>query len=135
MLNSDDPQISLQTNIDRLKVVLYERLVEGLWKPYQELLEPLGCSASLPTGGYFMWMRLPAGINATLLDEIIAEHNIDVGLGYGNLFATPKPQPTNEFSDFLRLCFAHYPKEKLQEGMKKVEEVVRLAQERKKKSL
>ncbi|KAI7859621.1 pyridoxal phosphate-dependent transferase [Circinella umbellata] len=135
MLNSDDPQVNLQTNIDHLKVVLHERLIEGLWKPYQELLEPIGCYASLPTGGYFMWMRLPPGINVTLLDEIITERNIDVRLGSGNLFATPGPQPTDEFSNYLRLCFAHYSKEELREGMKTVEEVIRLAQERKKNSL
>ncbi|KAI9250943.1 pyridoxal phosphate-dependent transferase [Phascolomyces articulosus] len=132
MLCTEDPEISLESNIENLKKILYDRLIEGVWKPFQELLEPLGCSSTLPAGGYFLWVRLPPGVPCELLKQVIATHKIDMVLGYGNLFSTPRREPnTDEFSDHLRLCFAHYTTKELQEGMKSLENVIRLALEQK----
>ncbi|KAI8146251.1 pyridoxal phosphate-dependent transferase [Fennellomyces sp. T-0311] len=130
MLCSHDPEVSLRSNIERVKTILHERLLEGLWKPFQELLVPLGCTATLPKGGYFLWVRLPAGVNCTRVDEAVSKHKLEIVLGNGNLFATPRAAPSDEFSDYVRLCFAHHPVKDLQSGMKLLQKAIRIAQEK-----
>lgn len=126
MLVSDDPQLSLLDNIESLKKKLQDRLYHGLWEPIKRKLVPLGCSANLPQGGYFLWLRLPPGITGPQLVDIITRHDLKVNVGCGELFATPGT-PAGQFSNYVRLCFAHYPVAELQTAIDKLAIAIELS--------
>lgn len=61
---------------------------------------PTGCTWSRPGGGYQLWVRLPRGANALLLQEQALEHDISVAPG-------PLFSPRREFNDAIRLNYGH----------------------------
>ncbi|ORY93333.1 hypothetical protein BCR43DRAFT_496740 [Syncephalastrum racemosum] len=121
MLDTSKPQLCLRQHIQGIKAALHERLHHGLWIPIQKHLIPLGCQATLPRGGYFVWLRLPDGMNFEMLDKSIQDLQLDISVGSGTLFAVPG-QPA--FHDCLRLCFAHYNPQQLAYGIQKLAEAV-----------
>lgn len=115
---------SLHDNIEFLKRTHTDRLYNGLWAPIQQHLLPLGCSVEIrPRGGYFIWVKIP--ITTTLLTETIKKHNIQVGVGQGPLFVVTKGP---SFADYyIRLSFAHYNTQTLQQGVARLKEALTLA--------
>jgi DNA-binding transcriptional MocR family regulator len=102
---------SLSKHIGDTRLVLHDRLVNGLLKPIDNLLVPLGCSYCKPWGGYFVWLKLPKSISSTQLQDTIEKHKIDVSCGYGYKFAVPSDGDIDSKLDIgrhIRLCFAYY---------------------------
>lgn len=66
-----------------------------------------------PNGGYFFWLRLGDGLDAQTLLQRASAHQ--VGYRAGILFS-----PSGQFRDYLRLSFAHYGNEDLQEGVQRL---------------
>jgi 2-aminoadipate transaminase len=54
-----------------------------------------------PTGGYFVWLRLPTGIDGAVLRSLGKQHGVDVR--DGALFS-----PTGALANHLRLSYAYY---------------------------
>jgi DNA-binding transcriptional MocR family regulator len=70
-----------------------------------------------PRGGYFFWLRLKQG-DARALTESARAHK--VSFLPGTSFS-----PSGSFQKHLRLCFAHYPPERLTEGVKRLAAAIR----------
>lgn len=67
-----------------------------------------------PSGGYFLWVKLPVGTNASEL--AIAAEAQGVSVFPGHLFYPTNPHPTNE----IRLAFSNCAPEILTEGVKRL---------------
>jgi 2-aminoadipate transaminase len=81
---------------------------------------PQGCRWIAPTGGMFVWLQLPAGLDAdTLLPAAIAQK---VAFVPGSAFFV-----TDVRRDFVRLNFSNQPPAKIIEGMRRFGEVVATA--------
>ncbi|GAA5795667.1 hypothetical protein HPULCUR_001029 [Helicostylum pulchrum] len=113
---------SLHQHVKCLRTVHGDRLYEGLWKPIQLHLKPLGCSVAIkPKGGYFVWLKLP--ITGHQLMEISRQNNIDIGVGLGTLFSVTK-ETNNEDQYLVRLSFAHYDTQTLQLGVTRLKQAL-----------
>jgi 2-aminoadipate transaminase len=76
-----------------------------------------GCRWVAPTGGMFVWVQLPAGVNAdTLLPEAIARK---VAFVPGSAFFA-----TDVRHDFIRLNFSNQPPASIELGMRRLGEVI-----------
>ncbi len=81
---------------------------------------------ALPTGGYFLWVQLGAGVDATALAARAPAAG--VGLRAGARFAAPALDgaaphdsgPSAELQATARLCFAYYPPPQLEEGVRRL---------------
>jgi DNA-binding transcriptional MocR family regulator len=67
-----------------------------------------------PQGGFFFWVRLP-GVDAQELRQAAREFN--VGFRQGVLFSSQAG-----LRDYLRLCFAFYNEEKIEEGIQRLKQ-------------
>ncbi|TDV57405.1 PLP-dependent aminotransferase family protein [Actinophytocola oryzae] len=66
----------------------------------------------MPEGGYFLWLRLPYGVNATVVAGAASESGVTVA---------PGAQFTvTGGEDRLRLCFAAEPPERIVEGVERL---------------
>jgi DNA-binding transcriptional MocR family regulator len=65
-----------------------------------------------PQGGFFFWARLP-GVDVVGLREQAREFN--VGLRQGTLFSSQ-----GGMGDYMRLCYAFYNEEKIEEGIQRL---------------
>lgn len=74
---------------------------------------PSGATFLAPSGGFFVWIELPAGIDATELSKAA----LTLGLGFraGALFSG-----TGNFTNCLRLCFAFYDQAALRLGCERL---------------
>ena len=81
----------------------------------QALSENMGGHASWqkPAGGYFFWLELEEGFNATALKPKALEHG--VGFQPGPVFSCKR-----DFSNFIRLSFAHYTIDEINEGINRL---------------
>lgn len=79
---------------------------------------PAGCEWSAPTGGFFVWARLPNGIDAK---ELLARA-IRARVAYvpGQAFYAD-----DDGSDHIRLSFCYSTTEQIREGVRRLAEVVR----------
>ena len=64
----------------------------------------------LPTGGYFVWLRLPEGVDGKALRAVANEHGVD--LRHGAQFS-----PTGALGNHLRLSYAFYDDDDIREGV------------------
>ncbi|RME88811.1 MAG: PLP-dependent aminotransferase family protein [Anaerolineae bacterium] len=71
-----------------------------------------------PQGGFFFWVRLPEGGDASALQEVA--ETFGVRFRPGVLFS-----PNGGWRDHLRLCFAFYEEELLKEGVRRLAQAVR----------
>jgi DNA-binding transcriptional MocR family regulator len=72
-----------------------------------------GVSYTVPQGGYFFWLRLRAGLDASVLHEYAARHK--VGYRPGVRFSS-----RGELRNYLRLSFAFYEGAQLAEGARRL---------------
>ncbi|CDH53994.1 aspartate tyrosine aromatic aminotransferase [Lichtheimia corymbifera JMRC:FSU:9682] len=129
MLESSDPELSLHHNIAHLRSKLHERL-KKLWAAIETYLIPLGCSSTLPSGGYFVWVQLPPGVDRALLEKVMDEQpERDIVIGWGNLFGVPGDanKDRRRFKDHVRLCFAYLPSDTLEKGVIRLAELIHIA--------
>ena len=81
---------------------------------------PAGCRWVAPTGGMFVWLQLPAGLDAgALFAAAIARK---VAFGPGNAFFVGEAR-----HDFVRLNFSNQPPLSIVEGMRRFGQVVAAA--------
>ena len=68
---------------------------------------------SRPDGGYFFWLEMETGIDVIELRR----RSFDFGVGFqpGEVFSN-----TGEFSNFIRLSFAHYGEDDIREGISRL---------------
>jgi hypothetical protein len=70
---------------------------------------------AVPQGGYFFWVRLPESINTTEFRE--RAKLLNVNFRPGTLFHCE-----GGLHHFIRLCFAHYDEEQLEQGILRLRE-------------
>lgn len=66
-----------------------------------------------PQGGYFVWLKLPAGVSATQLLPIALEEGVRFQAG-------PRFSPLGGQENYIRLCFAYYTESDLVEGVRRL---------------
>jgi DNA-binding transcriptional MocR family regulator len=79
---------------------------------------PAGCRWSRPGGGYFVWLRLPAGLDATALVPMAERHG--VAIATGDRFHTG-----GGGAETLRLAFSLYTPEELADAGRRLGSAVR----------
>lgn len=92
-----------------------DALAEGL----REHL-PESCHWRVPAGGFFIWLRLPPGLDANDL----LPRAIDAGVGYG---PGPRFHLDGSGANAVRLAFGLYPPEQLAEAARRLGAVLRTA--------
>ncbi|ORZ23603.1 hypothetical protein BCR42DRAFT_138961 [Absidia repens] len=127
MLKSTDPELSLHHHVAKVRNTLQERLHKGMWETIQQDLVPLGCDpgASIPQGGYFLWLKLPLGIQCNDVQQVIKAHGLKVSFGNTGLFMVPSNEPVTDES-YIRLCFAHYTVDTIQTGIHLLAQAIQL---------
>ena len=66
-----------------------------------------------PDGGYFFWLEMDPGINVRALR--LRAFDFGVGFQPGEVFSS-----SGEFSNFIRLSFAHYGEDDIREGVSRL---------------
>ena len=109
---------ALTRNVDHLRVEYRQRLAALDAALRQHL--PASVTWHVPTGGYFVWLTLPDGVDAGAVRQLGHEHRVDVRQGV--LFSTVGGLSAN-----LRLSFAHYDAPTLADGAERLGCAVRAA--------
>lgn len=78
-------------------------------------LHALGLDYRKPEGGYFFWLELPSQITAEALLPVAMEANVNFQMGQ-------RFSARGNLQNYIRVCFAHYPAEKLQEAVQRLEQ-------------
>ena len=80
-------------------------------------LMPLGCSGAHPAGGFYVWLRLPDGINAKAMlpRAIDAQVAYVPGIGF---------YADGSGGQFARLCYAFPDPDRIREGIRRLAAVV-----------
>jgi len=71
-----------------------------------------------PKGGYFFWLRLPRQMNAIKLRQQAKTFKVD--FRQGGIFSS-----TGGSQNYMRLCFAHYDEEHIEEGILRLKECLK----------
>jgi 2-aminoadipate transaminase len=77
-----------------------------------------GASFRLPSGGYYLWVRLPEGIDSDRLLDAAHARGVDF-LPASRFYASPGPR------NYLRLAYSYAPPAELLDGARKLGEAVR----------
>ncbi len=80
---------------------------------------PSDCVWSRPTGGYQLWVQLPAGASALELQARALEH--DISLAPGPIFSAQR-----EFSRAIRLNYGHPWNARMDEAIKTIGELIKV---------
>lgn len=76
------------------------------------------CSFSEPDGGYFVWVKLPTRVSADdLYNEAVAKHGVAFTPGSRCALAPAAMQSRASPSQHIRLSFAFYDEDEIQEGI------------------
>ena len=90
-----------------------------------DALHAEGCfSFARPSGGYFVWVGLPAGVTATCLAPV-AESDFGVAVLPGTRCAPLHPDACE---GYIRLCFAYEEIDEILEGVRRLGRAVRAVQ-------
>jgi 2-aminoadipate transaminase len=97
----------LDQNIAKLIAIYRDRLtaMDSALRRYLP-----GVEYTLPRGGYFFWIHLPNGINATELQR--RAEPFKVGFRPGTLFSCQ-----GGLQDYIRLCYVFYEADELEQGI------------------
>jgi len=96
------PHVALLINVYRTK---RDAMLRGL----HEVLDGSGAQISKPEGGFFLWIRLPAGTNQTRLAELAGQARVQYTGG-------PAFFPNGGGDEFIRLAYSLETPEKCYEG-------------------
>jgi len=117
----------LQKHISETLQPAYARRYHLMMSAIKQHLSPLGVTLAQAdrevVGGYFIWLRLPPRITASLLSRR-AKDTQNLVVAEGALFEVPGDTEHTSFSHELRLCFAWEEEEKLTEGIKRLASLV-----------
>jgi DNA-binding transcriptional MocR family regulator len=119
----------LQKHISETLQPTYAKRYNIMMSAIKQHLIPLG--VTLPqadrdvVGGYFIWLRLPPRIKASLLSRR-AKDTVNLVVAEGALFEVPGDTAPNKcsFPYELRLCFAWEEEEALREGIERLAGVI-----------
>jgi DNA-binding transcriptional MocR family regulator len=104
----------LMENIEGLRATYHARL-QAMDKALQQYLP--GALYDAPQGGYFFWVRLPDGMDASTL--LPTAEALQVSYRPGIRFSS-----LGGLRDYVRLCFAFYEETKLVEGVQRLAQAV-----------
>jgi 2-aminoadipate transaminase len=93
-----------------------DAMLKGLW----EVLAGTDVEISRPEGGFFIWIRLPAGTSPARLMELTVQARIQVSPG-------PAFFANGGGEQFIRLAFSYEPAERCYEGARLVAQAIREA--------
>lgn len=119
---------ALQDHIANTLLPAYTARYSLLMKAIERHLLPQGCSMPQShravVGGYFVWLRLPAGVRAAELVRR-AKEDADVIVAPGSIFEVPRYEEqaegeSVEFENEIRLCFAWEAEGNLEEGVRRL---------------
>ena len=99
----------LQENYLTLLKKTYKRRLNAM----AGALDEVGLSYVKPEGGYFVWLKLPEGVQATKLLEVANHYNVNFQPG-------PKFSSQDNLETYIRLCFSYYTEDKLREGVNRL---------------
>ncbi|KAK2813685.1 hypothetical protein FQN50_000083 [Emmonsiellopsis sp. PD_5] len=135
---------TLQTHIRSVLQPSLSRRYHALTAAVRKHLVPLGVELAKPptatdgnrntntnnaiAGGYFLWLRLPAGVRASELAKRAQEEENLVVAG-GNLFRVSGVEvqggvAVDDFQGFVRLCFAWEEEERFEEAVMRLSRVI-----------
>lgn len=97
----------LEKNIGKLRYI-YQEQVSAMDEALR--LHLLEAVYQIPQGGYFFWVRFPDYIHTRELRKQAPAFKVD--FRPGTLFSS-----RNGLQNYMRLCFVHYDKEKIREGV------------------
>lgn len=70
-------------------------------------------------GGFFVWLKLPEGIDCYQLAARAAKHGVSFSIGPST--AVPCPlEDDSPFKNFIRLCFTFEEDHRLEEGVRRI---------------
>lgn len=101
----------LDSHLEKLKRV-YRGRVEAMDAALHEYFDGIA-QWTRPDGGYFFWMRFDESIDTSLLRQ--KARDLETGFQSGAMFSSH-----DSLNNYLRLCFAHYNDDDLQEGIKRM---------------
>ena len=109
----------MTTHVQRL-IDVYRKKRDAMLRGLDEVLAGTGAVVSRPEGGFFLWMKLPAGTDQRRLADLA----VDARVQY-----TPGPVffPNGGGDEFIRLAFSFEPPEKCYEGARLIARAIRAA--------
>ena len=105
----------LDTHIQRLKKVYRQRIKSFCDQLRMHL--PEQALFKVPTGGYFVWVKLPDGIDTNSFRKAANQQNVD--FYPGTFFSHEK-----RLKNYMRLSFAFYDEDVLAEGARRLGKVI-----------
>ncbi|KAJ3474412.1 hypothetical protein NLG97_g9860 [Lecanicillium saksenae] len=120
----------LERNIDELLRPALQRRHRLVMDSVRKHLAPLGVTARESSlkgtnafGGYFVWLKLKPSFSADLIAHVASEEE-NLIIGYGNMFTVQEEELKTTFDDHFRLCFSWLSEEDLEEGVKRLAQVL-----------
>ncbi|MGH7389015.1 MAG: PLP-dependent aminotransferase family protein [Candidatus Rokuibacteriota bacterium] len=97
----------------QLLIDVYRAKRDAMLKGLDEVLGGTGATVSRPEGGFFLWIRLPSGVEQRRLAALAAEARVQY---------TPGPvfYANGGGGEFIRLAFSYEPPEKCYEGARRL---------------
>jgi len=109
----------MAAHVQRL-IDVYRAKRDAMLRGLDEVLGGTDTLVSRPEGGFFLWLRLPAGTDPRRLADLAAEARVQY---------TPGPVffPSGGGDEFIRLAFSYEPPEKCYEGARLIGAAIRAA--------
>ena len=101
----------LDAHIDQLRTIYNGRLQamdEALSEHFADAADWVR-----PTGGYFFWLQCKTPLDTATLRDAASER--EAGFQAGGVFSS-----NHDFSNYIRLCFAHYDENDIREGIERL---------------
>jgi DNA-binding transcriptional MocR family regulator len=121
----------LQEHVSSVLIPSYARRWAKMMSAIEEYLVPLGISVSKVSlsgkdvfGGYFIWFELPEGMSAARV-ATRAKEDQNLIVAHGNLFEVYGDEDAVKFHRWIRVCFSWEDEEILEEGIRRLAEVVK----------
>tara|TARA_R110002096_G_scaffold124052_9_gene268332 strand:- start:3077 stop:4207 length:1131 start_codon:yes stop_codon:yes gene_type:complete len=105
----------LQQHVKRLRQA-YRQRVEAMDAALHEHFDGIA-EWTRPTGGYFFWLRFAESVDTAALRDKARE--LQTGFQPGSVFSS-----TGQMKNFMRLSFAHYDTNDIQEGVARLRRVL-----------
>ena len=106
-----------------------QRLCDALQKVSDNDQYPFKFRFEIPTGGYFLWVSVDGNIPFKLDDDnfrtfCLTEHNVDFKTGTSCSSSSNNDDDDHHqqhpFASYIRLCFAYYDSETLEQGVQRL---------------
>jgi DNA-binding transcriptional MocR family regulator len=105
--------------MDEVLIPSLQRRHQLITRAIKQHLEPLGAIMSSSSGGYFIWITLPAQVSAKYF-AIQAASAENVVVAPGHLFEIPSGKKILRFDREIRVCYAWEREEALGLGVEKL---------------